>query len=76
VSAHARHAAIARWETFSVFGVNHANYAGALNNLAMVYWKQGKYEEAEGLCKRALAIDAVAKPEGQQDRNLQGAPRS
>jgi CHAT domain-containing protein/tetratricopeptide (TPR) repeat protein len=38
------------------FGVNHANYADALNNLANVYRAQGEYVEAEGLFKRALAI--------------------
>ena len=38
------------------FGANHADYAVALNKLALVYWKQGKYSEAEGLHKRALAI--------------------
>src|SRR5208337_2528773 len=38
------------------FGVNHANYGGALHNLALVYGEQGKYADAEGLYKRALAI--------------------
>jgi tetratricopeptide (TPR) repeat protein len=38
------------------FGTNHTNYATALNNLARVYWRQGKYSEAEELFKRALAI--------------------
>src|SRR5215813_7292451 len=38
------------------FGASHANYATALNSLANVYWRQGKYSEAEGLYKRALAI--------------------
>ena len=38
------------------FGANHANYAVALNNLAVVYQAQGQYGEAEGLFKRALAI--------------------
>jgi tetratricopeptide (TPR) repeat protein len=38
------------------FGADHADYAIALNKLALVYWKQGKYSEAEGLHKRALAI--------------------
>jgi Tetratricopeptide repeat len=28
----------------------------SLNNLANVYWMQGKYSEAEGLYKRALVI--------------------
>ncbi len=38
------------------FGVNHPNYAVALHNLALVYQEQGKYADAEGLYKRALAI--------------------
>jgi tetratricopeptide (TPR) repeat protein len=38
------------------FGVNHANYGAALNDLAMVYEAQGKYVDAEELFKRALAI--------------------
>jgi CHAT domain-containing protein/Tfp pilus assembly protein PilF len=38
------------------FGTNHANYAAALDNLGLVYEKQGKYAEAEARHKRALAI--------------------
>src|SRR5271157_1916283 len=38
------------------FGVNHANYSIALYCLADVYDNQGKYADAEGLHKRALAI--------------------
>ena len=38
------------------FGTSHTNYAAALNNLANVYSAQGKYSDAEGLYKRALAI--------------------
>ncbi len=38
------------------FGPNHRNYAVAPYELARVYWKQGKYAEAEGLWKRSLAI--------------------
>ena len=37
-------------------GANHPDVAHTLNNLALVYWTQGKYSEAEGLYKRALAI--------------------
>ena len=37
-------------------GADHPDYAVALNKLAIVYWRQGKYSEAEGLHKRALAI--------------------
>jgi tetratricopeptide (TPR) repeat protein len=35
---------------------NHPNVADTFNNLANVYQFQGKYAEAEGLLKRALAI--------------------
>jgi tetratricopeptide (TPR) repeat protein len=38
------------------FGANHANYAVALNKLAIVIEAQGNYGEAEELHKRALAI--------------------
>ena len=38
------------------FGVDHPYYAVALNRLGIVCWAQGKYTEAEGLFKRALAI--------------------
>jgi tetratricopeptide (TPR) repeat protein len=38
------------------FGVAHAKYGFALYNLAVVYREQGKYADAEGLYKRALAI--------------------
>ena len=31
-----------------VLGENHPDVADALNNLALVYWTQGKYSEAEG----------------------------
>ena len=42
------------------FGTSHTNYAAALNNLANVYSAQGKYSDAEGLYKRALAIRETA----------------
>jgi tetratricopeptide (TPR) repeat protein len=38
------------------FGTNHNSYANALNTLATVYVAQQKYDEAEGLYRRALAI--------------------
>jgi CHAT domain-containing protein/tetratricopeptide (TPR) repeat protein len=38
------------------FGLHHVNYAIALSDLALVYESQGKYGEAEGFYKRALAI--------------------
>ena len=49
------------------FGVNHANYGIALNNLAIVYQSQGKYADAEGLYKRALAIREKALGAGHPD---------
>jgi tetratricopeptide (TPR) repeat protein len=38
------------------FGADHPYYAVALNKLGIVFQAQGKYTEAEGLFKRALAI--------------------
>jgi tetratricopeptide (TPR) repeat protein len=38
------------------FGINHTSYADALNTLATVYLAQQKYDEAEGLYRRAIAI--------------------
>ena len=38
------------------FGMDHVNYAIALNNLGMVYRHQGKYAEVDPLFQRALAI--------------------
>lgn len=38
------------------FGINHTSYAHALNALATVYVAQAKYDEAEGLYHRAMAI--------------------
>src|SRR6516225_1904101 len=38
------------------FGTDHPGYAVALNKLAIVSLAEGKYSEAEGLFKRALAI--------------------
>jgi len=37
-------------------GTEHPNFAGGLNNLALLYKTQGKYAEAEPLYKRALAL--------------------
>src|SRR5262249_40308520 len=37
-------------------GANHPDVGQTLHNLAYLYWRQGKYSEAEGLYKRALAI--------------------
>jgi tetratricopeptide (TPR) repeat protein len=39
-----------------VLGPEHPNVAQSLNNLAALYPAQGKYEQAEPLLKRALAI--------------------
>ena len=38
------------------FGINHTSYALALNTLATVRVAQQKYDEAEGLYRRAMAI--------------------
>src|SRR5262245_25896155 len=38
------------------FGINHNSYADALNTLATAYLAQQKYDEAEGLYRRAIAI--------------------
>jgi tetratricopeptide (TPR) repeat protein len=38
------------------FGINHTSYAYILNLLATVYLTQEKYDEAEGLYRRAMAI--------------------
>src|SRR5262249_53289477 len=43
-----------------VLGASHARVGQTLNNLAIVYRRQGKYSEAEGLYKRALAINEQA----------------
>ena len=37
-------------------GPDHANVAISLNNLALLYDKQGRYTDAEPLYKRSLAI--------------------
>ena len=38
-------------------GVDHKQYAAALNNLALVYHAQGRYDLAEETYKHALEID-------------------
>jgi formylglycine-generating enzyme required for sulfatase activity/CHAT domain-containing protein/Tfp pilus assembly protein PilF len=38
------------------FGTSHPNYAQALNNLGNIYSSQGKYNDAEQMYQRALAI--------------------
>jgi tetratricopeptide (TPR) repeat protein len=43
-----------------VQGADHPTTASSLNNLAALYYDQGKYEQAEPLYKRALAIDEKA----------------
>ena len=42
------------------FGESDPRLASSLNNLAALYYTQGKYEEAEPLYQRALAIDEKA----------------
>jgi tetratricopeptide (TPR) repeat protein len=41
-------------------GTTHPDVGQTLNNLALIYRAQGKYSEAEGLFKRALAIRETA----------------
>ena len=41
-------------------GPDHPDVASALNNLASLYHKQGRYAEAEPLYKRSLAINEKA----------------
>src|SRR5215467_4179569 len=38
------------------FGVNHTSYADALSVVAVVYVQQAKFDEAEALFRRAIAI--------------------
>ena len=52
-----RRSSSARWSIReTALGANHPDVGQTLNNLAIVYRAQGKYTEAEGLYKRALAI--------------------
>src|SRR5262249_25765247 len=37
-------------------GANHPDVAWTLTNLALLYWRQGRYGDAEALHKRALTI--------------------
>ncbi len=39
-----------------MLGSNHPDVAQSLNNLALLYKSQGKYEQAEPLFQRAVAI--------------------
>jgi tetratricopeptide (TPR) repeat protein len=48
-------------------GLEHPDVALSLNNLANVYWEQGRYDEAEQLHKRALAIREQALGPRQPD---------
>jgi tetratricopeptide (TPR) repeat protein len=43
-----------------MLGPDHPHTAQSLNNLALLYHSQGKYEQAEPLYQRALAIDEKA----------------
>ena len=49
------------------FGADHPYYAVALNKLGIVVHAQGKYGEAEGLYKRALAIREQALGQSHPD---------
>jgi tetratricopeptide (TPR) repeat protein len=42
------------------YGPDHPKLASALNNLAVLYEEQGRYEDAESLKKRALTIGEKA----------------
>jgi tetratricopeptide (TPR) repeat protein len=58
-----RHEAAARAQ----FGINHTSYANVLNTLATVYVALEKYDEAEGLYRRAMAIRAKVLGEDHPD---------
>jgi tetratricopeptide (TPR) repeat protein len=47
------------------FGTNHTNYGVALNNLALAYRAQGRFADAEGAFRRALAVHEKAQGSGQ-----------
>jgi tetratricopeptide (TPR) repeat protein len=49
------------------FGADHPYYAVALNKLGIVVQAEGKYTEAEGLFKRALAIREKARGANHSD---------
>jgi tetratricopeptide (TPR) repeat protein len=44
------------WSLLQELGPDHPDTAESLNNLAILYFYQGKYEQAEPLYQRALAI--------------------
>ena len=48
-------------------GEEHPNVARSLSGLAMLYWRQGKYEEAEPLYKQALRISELTLGEKHPD---------
>jgi tetratricopeptide (TPR) repeat protein len=53
--------------TKAQFGIDHTNYAFAINTLATIYVAQQKYDEAEGLYRRAMAIREKVLGEGHPD---------
>ena len=62
------------------FGNGHPNYAHALTHVANVYFALGRYDQAEALFKRALAIrekakgaDRLGHSSQQPGRSVQGA---
>ncbi|MDA7827323.1 tetratricopeptide repeat protein [Rhodobacteraceae bacterium] len=57
---------LCEWEKED-FGVNHADYAMALNNLAFMYHDQGRNDAAEPLYLRALEIGRKALGEDHPD---------
>ncbi len=47
-----------------MLGPEHPNTLSTVNNLAILYWTQGKYEQAESLYQRALTTyERVLGPE-------------
>ncbi len=44
----------------TALGLDHPDVAQSLNNLALLYYAQGRYDVAEPLHKRALAIEEKA----------------
>jgi hypothetical protein len=50
-----------------VLGPNHSEVAASLNNLVLLYGKQGRYSEAIPLARRALTIDGEALGPGRPE---------
>jgi tetratricopeptide (TPR) repeat protein len=52
-------------------GAEHPDTAKSLNNLALLYWDQGKYEQAKPLFQRALSLRE--QPETEKTRRTYAA---